>query len=659
MRRILAAGAAALAAVVFVASCDDGFDRLPFEPEPPPEAPQAMVTCTVDVREATMTCGAPETDLPDEARGALTVGGQGEFVTLASSGVCYGAACEPDAPADIFRADVTVQNLIPQALGTTDGATGDTSGVRIFFHDAPTVTNGTGTVSVANEDGIGTFTGTGQPYFQYGGSVDDLLGPDDILSPSETSAPKTWEWKVPATVLEFEFSVYVHAEVQFPDGWIDVTPATQTLGLGAGDLRTVTLSGTVRDAVGREVTGGTLTWSSSDESVATVDASTGEVTAVAPGVATITATDGTVSGKAEITVAASLTDDAYAETVIGNVSINTAEAEGGPFTVVANDAFLEGDTISFAGWNGTAGTTEQGGDVVMTTSGAAMGQFTYDPPAGYTGADQFMYVIGEDTATVTLTVAGMIWFIDNEAAACTSVAAGCGRLSSPFSSLDAFKAVNNGMGNNPANGDAIFLYESATPYAGPLTLRMGQMLIGQDATGSLAGIIGITPSASSASLPATDGSTPDPTHTTIEGTTGGIVLGRDNTLRGLTVATTGGIGISGNGFGTLTLGGDVEVAAQNGAALQLSNGAFDGAFRSVSANGGTHGIVLSSTTGTFAVTGAGSAASGGTIENMTRDGISLTGTGPVELAWMAIRNNDGNGVFGFTVAGFTLRQSTV
>ncbi|HEX7049917.1 MAG TPA: Ig-like domain-containing protein [Longimicrobiales bacterium] len=667
VRGALVACASALAFPLLIGSCDGDAGRLPLEPEPSPEAPREALVCTADVRAGTLSCSAPEAQLPDGAQGALTVGGQGQFVTLAATNVCFEDACTPAAATGIFQADVTVKNLIGQALGTTDGTTGDAAGVRIFFASPPAATGTSdgqpGTVDVANADGTGTFTAMDQAYFQYGGTIggadDDALGTDGLLSPDETSAAKTWQWQLSSNVLEFTFAVYVWGEVQYQDGWIDVSPATAALGLGAGDETSVTLAATVRDALGRTVTGTTVTWSSSDTDVATVNASTGEVTAVGAGTATITATDGTRSGTAEITVATSLTDDAYPETVTGNVAINSANVDGGAFSVVANDAFVEGETISFAGWNGTAGRTEQGGDVAMTTSGAGMGQFTYDPPAGYTGTDHFDYVIGDDTARVTLTIEDMVWFVNNNASACTSVASGCGRLSSPFSSLAAFNTANDGLGNDPADGDAIFLYESGTAYTGPLTLRAGQMLIGQDATGSLSKITGITPSASSAPLPATDASTPDATHAVIAGASGGIVLRTDNTLRGLTIATTAGAGLAGNGFGTLTLDRDIAINVTNGAAVDLANGTLDGIFLEVSANGGTNGIKLTNISGSFTIAPTATPGVGGVIQNMSGDGILADGTDALVLNWMTIQNNGGHGINGNNVAGFSLRNSTL
>ena len=80
---------------------------------------------------------------------------------------------------------------------------------------------------------------------------------------------------------------------------VTVSPAAAELpAVGA----TVQLSAEVRDQNGQAMAGATVTWSSSDASVATVDAS-GLVTAAGNGTATVTATAGSVSGTATVTVA--------------------------------------------------------------------------------------------------------------------------------------------------------------------------------------------------------------------------------------------------------------------------------------------------------------------------------------------------------------------
>jgi len=78
-----------------------------------------------------------------------------------------------------------------------------------------------------------------------------------------------------------------------------VTPGADTL-LTLG--RTRQFTGVARDASGNPVSGVTLVWSSSNPSVATVDASTGVVTAVGNGLSVIRADAGGVQGQATLAV---------------------------------------------------------------------------------------------------------------------------------------------------------------------------------------------------------------------------------------------------------------------------------------------------------------------------------------------------------------------
>jgi hypothetical protein len=166
-------------------------DRIPTRAEgESPEAPVAAlrIDCSADVRAGEVRCG--EAYAPDGVR-ALIVGGQGTNVRLVSSGTAY------DGDAQILSSNVTVRNLLAQAMGTTDGETVD--GVRVFFARLPDVTAGTGSVEVANADGTDVFTAGGQPYFHY----------EEIVAPQGTSLPKRWEFSLPPTVETFTFSVLV------------------------------------------------------------------------------------------------------------------------------------------------------------------------------------------------------------------------------------------------------------------------------------------------------------------------------------------------------------------------------------------------------------------------------------------------------------------
>src|SRR6185503_13741941 len=137
-----------------------------------------------------------------------------------------------------------------------------------------------------------------------------------------------------------------------------------------------------------------------------------------------------------LTVSPVAGDDTFPVTVVGNVSINSANLTV-PFSVTANDFLGLNPTATISAYDTN---TANGGQVVMTTSGADIGKFTYDPPAGFEGTDTFTYTLNDNpnassaaanrTATVSINVSGMIWFINNNLGACSS---SCdGRLSHPF-----------------------------------------------------------------------------------------------------------------------------------------------------------------------------------------------------------------------------------
>jgi hypothetical protein len=220
------------------------------------------------------------------------VGEQSTYVELTSSGLTYNSGT------GAFQFNVTVENLIPQPLATTNGEDPEAEGVRVIFHQAPVATSGVGAITIDNEDGTDTFTGSNQAYFEYSGAQ---LGADGILDTDETSAAKGWTLTVPNTVLTFEFEVYVVADVPFPDGWVDVTPSADSVVVGGATA----LAATVRSVVGAVVAGASVTWDSTDDAIATIDGD-GDVIAVSPGAATMTATAGSRSGSATIAVCPNL-----------------------------------------------------------------------------------------------------------------------------------------------------------------------------------------------------------------------------------------------------------------------------------------------------------------------------------------------------------------
>jgi hypothetical protein len=308
-----------------------------------------------------------------------------------------------------------------------------------------------------------------------------------------------------------------------------------------------------------------------------------------------------------ITVGTAATATAESYNVTGNISITHGAGAG----ILFNDA---GSSIVLTAINGnTAGvgvpvTTTQGGNLTVQTNGG----FTYNPPAGYEGADNFTYTINNgfgvpSTATVTLNISGMIWFINNTAGT------GDGRLSSPFNSLATFTAINNAMGNNPAIGDNIFIYSGAGNYTGGTTLLNNQRLIGQGASTTLPAITGIILATGSAALPALGGSPA----IIINAGGNGIMVAQGNTIRGLTVGNSSGSAILGSGFGALTV--SETTVNTTGQAISLTTGALAATFTSLQSGGGINGILLSGATGSLTI------GAGGTISGATGASISIVG----------------------------------
>jgi hypothetical protein len=134
---------------------------------------------------------------------------------------------------------------------------------------------------------------------------------------------------------------------------------------------------------------------------------------------------------------------------------------------------------------------------------------------------------------------------------------------------------------------------------------------------------------------------------------------------GLAIGTTTGIGLAATGGGTLSVSGaNNMITTGTGTALTVSNTSIGTAglnFRSISSNGAATGILLDNTgaQGGLTVTGTGTLGSGGTIQNSTGDGISLTNTENVRLTYMNILNNLGDGIGGTNVNGFLLDHMSI
>jgi hypothetical protein len=334
-----------------------------------------------------------------------------------------------------------------------------------------------------------------------------------------------------------------------------------------------------------------VAWSSDNTAAATVDGN-GLATGVAPGSANIKATCQAVSGSAHLSVIDPNTppvpgDDTFA--AIGNVMV-AVPAPG----VLANDT--DGEDNALQAVPGTYPTTG-GGSVTINADGS----FSYLSAAGFTGADQFTYTVTDGldsvTATVTMTSAYRVWYVDNAAAG-----PGDGREASPFNTLAGAEAASTA-------GETVFVRTGAAPYDGGFTLKTGQSLTGQgvpsNVTATLNGTTVVLLAAGSA-----------PTITNASGTT--IQVATNNVVQGVNVTSAAGAGIAGSGFGTLTVG-SVSVNATGGPALDLSSGDVTGAFDALSSAGSTGaGIRLVGVGGSFS-------AAVGSITGSAGAGVDVTG----------------------------------
>lgn len=197
-RSALARAACASVALLAVACTDDIIApaaQLPSPENPAASGPSQELTCVASVRAATITCQTPA----PSAGGASAVifGGQNSYVRMVSSNTAMNTGT------GVFSADVAVQNLLPQTIGSTDGVTVDAKGIQVFYASGPSVTAGSGSVTVANADGTATFLGEDTEYYQY----------SQLLASGATSASKPWRWNVAAGVESFTFKVYVSTVV--------------------------------------------------------------------------------------------------------------------------------------------------------------------------------------------------------------------------------------------------------------------------------------------------------------------------------------------------------------------------------------------------------------------------------------------------------------
>jgi uncharacterized repeat protein (TIGR01451 family) len=311
-------------------------------------------------------------------------------------------------------------------------------------------------------------------------------------------------------------------------------------------------------------------------------------------------------------------DDAYNATgnvtlmqnAAGGLLMNDFDPDGPGAPVLGTDLLINPASVSKA-----SGTTT--GDGTLTV--AANGSFTYTPPAGETGNEQWQYTVtdgdgldGNEVGMVSFTINNFVWFVDNSVGG-----PGSGTQADPFNDFSQL----DGGGDVDAPGDTIFVFEGTGTTAGltvnnGLPLEDNQMLIGEGAGLASAGI--------------SAGNRP---------TTGGISLAQGNTIRGLDINSTSGAGLSGLNFGTATIS-EVAITADGDAGIDLDGGTGTFTFDSLSSsNSSGKGINLDGVGGTLSVTGS------TTITNPANDGIDIngaTGTATFDFGNTTINDSAGS-----------------
>ena len=346
---------AAILALVVMHACGDGAT------EPPPPDPPRPTTVTVSPATARLTALGATAQLGAEVRdqngsvmagatvnwssnaaavaavdgsGLVTAAGNGTATIAATAGSASGSAAVTVAQeVSAVAVSPAVDTLV--AWGDTVRLTAEASDASGHAVEGAQFSWSSSDGSVASVDASGLVTAAGN-------------GTAEITAISGSAAGSA--------------AVTVAQEVST----VAVSPAVDTL-VAWGD--TVRLTAEASDASGHAVEGAQFSWSSSDGSVASVDAS-GLVTAAGNGTAEITAISGSAAGSAAVTVAqevAAVAVTPAAATLVawGDTVRLTAEAsdasghavEGAQFSWSSSDgsvASVDGSGLVTAAGNGTA-----------------------------------------------------------------------------------------------------------------------------------------------------------------------------------------------------------------------------------------------------------------------------------------------------------------
>ncbi|HEY0527696.1 MAG TPA: Ig-like domain-containing protein [Gemmatimonadaceae bacterium] len=164
-------------------------------------------------------------------------------------------------------------------------------------------------------------------------------------------------------------TITVAAPPPVPVASVSIAPSSPSLQIGS----TVQLSATTRDANNVVLTGRVVSWSSATPAVATVS-STGLVTAVAAGTASVTATSEGKVGSTNVTVAAPPPTPVVTTVTVSPASASVDEGSTVTLTATVKDQLgntMTGQSVQWSSNNTSAATVNQSGVVTGVLAGAA------------------------------------------------------------------------------------------------------------------------------------------------------------------------------------------------------------------------------------------------------------------------------------------------
>ena len=282
--------AMSLAASMWILGCGDGATE---PPPPPPPPPPVATTVAVSPGAAELTTVGATIQLGVEVRDQNGQSMAGAAVTWASDDASVATVDNAGLVTAAGNGTVTITATSGSASGNATVTVEQAVGAVSVFPAADTLVAGGDTLRLAAEAADANGHAVSGAEFSWA-SGDTLVATVDATGLVTAGSAGQVEITATSSGIEGRAALTVMHSV----GSVVVSPAEGTITPGD----TLRLVAEALDADGQRIANTSFAWSSSDVSVATVDAS-GLVAGVGEGAATITAMAGSVQGTARITVA--------------------------------------------------------------------------------------------------------------------------------------------------------------------------------------------------------------------------------------------------------------------------------------------------------------------------------------------------------------------